>query len=151
MKKLIGISVVALVALLIAYPSLSSSVSQVAVDNGINFIEQDFDKALAKAKAEDKIIFVDTYASWCGPCKMMDKKVFRDKKVADYFNANFVNLKMMVETSTEVTPEGNKFVQRYDFDAYPTMFFLDKEGKVVHKIVGYHAADSLLLVGQSLF
>ena len=80
----------------------------------------------------------------------MDKKVFQDKDVAAYFNTNFVNLKMMVETSKDVTPEGNKFMKKYDFDAYPTMFFIDKSGKVVHKIVGYHDAEGLLKEAQKV-
>ena len=54
--------------------------------------------ASEKAKEEDKIIFVDVYATWCGPCKMMDREVFSQEKVAEYYNATFVNAKFDSDT-----------------------------------------------------
>ena len=110
-KKIIGIGILSLLAILIAYPTL---------------------------------IFVDAYASWCGPCKLMDKKTFHNSDVADYFNANFVNLKIMIEDSQSATPEGIRFSKKYNFDAYPTMFFINKKGEVVHKIVGYYDAKGIM-------
>ena len=57
----------------------------------INFEKSSFSEILAKAKQEKKLIFLDAYAVWCGPCKLMDKNVFTDSMVASYFNANYVN------------------------------------------------------------
>jgi len=49
----------------------------------IKFEDSDFASILAKAKAEKKIVFLDAYAAWCGPCKLMERNVFTDKNVAD--------------------------------------------------------------------
>lgn len=144
MKKVFGIALVAMVSLGILYPTISSSMTSSSEKGGINFIHQDYQKAIAEAKAQNKLVFVDAYASWCGPCKVMDKKVFSDKNVAAYFNEHFINVKVMVEDARSATPEGAKFSQTYEFDAYPTMFFLDGDGKVVKKIIGYHDARQLI-------
>ena len=54
---------------LLAAVAISSSVYA----GGIEFFHGTWKEALAKAKAEDKILFVDSYAQWCGPCKRMAK------------------------------------------------------------------------------
>ena len=63
----------------------------------IKFEESSFASILAKAKAEKKLVFMDAYASWCGPCKLMEKNVFTDKNVADFYNKNFVNARIDME------------------------------------------------------
>jgi uncharacterized protein YyaL (SSP411 family) len=50
-----------------------------------------------KAKKENKLIFVDAYASWCGPCKLMVKNIFPLKTVGDYYNSHFINAKIDME------------------------------------------------------
>jgi thioredoxin-related protein len=105
---------------------------------GISFFEGTWQDAIAKAKAEDKLLFVDAYAQWCGPCKSMAKNVFTQQKVGDYFNENFVSLKLDMEN------EGVTFGHKYPVKAYPTLFFLDGEGKVVKTIVGGQQVDGLI-------
>ena len=68
-----------------------------AFGQGIEFFKGDYNAALEKAKQEGKMLFVDFYADWCGPCKMMAKDVFPQKQVGDYFNAKFVCLKLNAE------------------------------------------------------
>lgn len=65
--------------------------------DGIKFGKQSFAKTLEQAKKENKLIFLDAFASWCGPCKLLDKNVFPKKEVGDYFNANFLNLHIDME------------------------------------------------------
>ncbi|MCE2788554.1 MAG: thioredoxin family protein [Saprospiraceae bacterium] len=106
---------------------------------GISFFEGTWKDALAKAKAEDKLLFVDAFAKWCGPCKSMAKNVFTQEKVGEYFNTNFVNLKLDMEETDGVT-----FGHKYPVQAYPTLFFLDGDGKVVKTIRGAQQVDGLL-------
>ena len=54
---------------------------------GIQFDKGDWQEILAKAKEEDKLIFVDAYAAWCGPCKKMARDVFTKPEVGEFFNA----------------------------------------------------------------
>ena len=57
---------------------------QLASAQGIIFSSGDFDDIVKQAKEQKKGIFVDVYTSWCGPCKMMAKKVFTNTKVGEY-------------------------------------------------------------------
>lgn len=116
-----------------------------AAEEGIQFTEASWASVLKKAKAENKIIFLDAYASWCGPCKMLQKNVFTKKEIGDYFNKQFVNVKMDMEKG-----EGPALTQKYPLDAYPTLFFIDGNGKVVKKVIGYQKPEELLSIGKSL-
>ncbi|MBC7885001.1 MAG: thioredoxin family protein [Saprospiraceae bacterium] len=109
---------------------------------GIEFFHGSWQEALAKAKAEDKLLFVDAFAKWCGPCKAMAKNVFTQQKVGDFFNANFINLKLDMEEADGVT-----FGHKYPVSAYPTLFFLDGDGKVIRNIKGGQQPDGLISHG----
>ena len=91
--------------------SLTAFTTKKKADKGIEFYEGNFNDALAKAKYENKIIFMDAYASWCGPCKKMAANVFTDEKAGEYFNANFVNLKMDMEKG-----KGLKLLENIQFN-----------------------------------
>lgn len=98
---------------------------------GIQFSDLSFDEALKKAKEEKKLVFMDCYTTWCGPCKLMSDQVFNRKEVGDYFNKHFINLKRDMEKG-----EGKLLAERYGVDAFPTMFLLDSNGNVVYKLLG---------------
>lgn len=111
---------------------------------GIEFLEGSWKEALAKAEKEDKIIFVDAYASWCGPCKAMAARVFTQKEAGDYFNKNFINFKIDMEKG-----EGPAFGQKYPVRAYPTLMFIDYNGELVHQKVGGQSLTSLIELGKT--
>ena len=99
---------------------------------------------LDKAKKENKIVFVDAYTTWCGPCKRMAKDVFPQKAVGDVYNAAFVNVKMDMEKG-----EGPEVAQRYGVRAYPTYIFVDGNGDLVHRGLGAMPVDKFIAVGQA--
>ena len=98
---------------------------------GTRFRELTFEQALAAAKEEGKLVFVDCYTSWCGPCKNMTEKVFPQKEAGDYFNPRFVCVKYDMEKG-----EGLELAKRFDVHAYPTFVIVRADGTVQHKLVG---------------
>ncbi len=102
-----------------------------AFGQGVNFEHLTFDEALAKAKAENKPIFMDCYTSWCGPCKYMAEKVFTQEKAGEFFNPKFVCVKFDMEKG-----EGPELAKRFEIKAFPTFFILRPDGSMQHKIVG---------------
>lgn len=111
---------------------------------GIKFEENhDLYAALAKAKAENKLVFIDAYAEWCGPCKVMARDIFPQKEVGDFFNTRFINLKLDMEKGDNVA-----LAKKYEVRAYPTYLFLDSDGKLVHKGLGSMPADQFVEVAK---
>ena len=106
---------------------------------GVKFESGTWNEILAKAKAENKTIFVDVYTVWCGPCKHVSETVFPQEKVGEIYNSRFINFKMDAES-----PAGEEFVKTYPVIGYPTFFFIDGNGKVIHTIVGAKDADGFI-------
>ncbi|MDZ4682830.1 MAG: thioredoxin domain-containing protein [Saprospiraceae bacterium] len=130
------------IALVLAFQILAVA-ALMAQQGGMKFTERAWSELLAKAKATDQIIFMDAYTTWCGPCKMMSKNVFTDKEVGDYYNANFINVKMDMEKG-----EGIDLASKYAVRAYPTLLFIDGDGAIVHRAVGYHEASAFVELGK---
>ncbi len=116
-----------------------------AAESGIKFTDAAWRDVLKQAKAQKKIIFLDAYASWCGPCKMLQKNVFTQKSVGDYYNGRFINVKMDMEKG-----EGPALMQVYPLEAYPTLLFIDGNGRVLKKVLGYQSSENLIAIGQSV-
>lgn len=122
-----------------------SAQSHSADEPGISFNDNiQWKQALQMAEQENKVIFVDAYTTWCGPCKMMDKRVFTDPQVGEFFNANFIPVKMDMEKG-----EGIELAQKYGVRAYPSFLFVDSRGEVVHRGVGYQAPEVFLKLGAA--
>ncbi len=95
---------------------------------GIKFEHISLEEALAKAKAENKMLFIDGYAVWCGPCKKMANTVFKEEKVGKYFDEHFIALKVDVERG-----EGPAIKSKYGIKSLPTYVYLDSDGIVVYR------------------
>ena len=109
----------------------------------INFIENSWTEALKQAARQNKYIFVDAYASWCGPCKMLKATTFKNNKVADFYNDNFVNVAIDMEKG-----QGPALAAEWGLQAYPTMIIFTSKGKPVSGTVGYIRANDLIKFGQ---
>jgi thiol:disulfide interchange protein len=108
-------------------------------EQGISFYEGNLQAAFEKAKSENKLVFVDCYTTWCGPCKMLKQYTFKDVILGDYMKENYVSLAIDMETT-----EGEAIAKKYGIEAYPTLLFLDKYGRVVNHQVGGIGAEALL-------
>lgn len=123
-----------------------------AQQKGIRF-ENDLSWAQiqAKAKAENKFIFVDCFTTWCGPCKYMTNNVFPQEIMGDYFNDKFIN----VQVQMDKTEGDNDYVKswyedaagiekEYAIRAYPTFLYFSPDGKIVHRVVGGGEAEDFI-------
>ena len=99
--------------------------------NFLKMQEISFEDVLKIAKAENKMVFMDVYAVWCGPCKIMDKTTFSDSLVAQKFNTEFIAYKV----NAEDVP-GRAIVQKYMVNAYPTYLFFSPDGELVNRLEG---------------
>lgn len=112
-------------------------------DKQINFIENSWPEALKQAAAQNKYIFVDAYATWCGPCKMLKATTFKNKNAATFYNQNFINVALDME-------KGNhpQLAQQWGMRAYPTLIIFDSKGKIVLNTVGFITAKDLIRFGE---
>ena len=125
---------VSLICLTVSVLAINQTFSQ-----GINFRQDDWQNVLVQAKAQKKLIFVDIYTAWCGPCKEMDKKTFTDVSVGDKFNARFINYKVDAEKGFGIT-----LAKRYNVTSYPTCLFVDPSENLIYKQEGLLRAPDLV-------
>ena len=114
------------------------SISQLG-QSQVNFQTISFDEALKKAKEENKMVFVDVYTTWCGPCKKMDSQVFSNADVGKRINRDFISIKIDHEKDADRAK-----VAPYGIKGYPTMLALDSYGKELIRVYGYHDVNELL-------
>lgn len=110
---------------------------------GIDFQASSWDEAVEMAQAEDKLIFIDAYTTWCAPCKVMDEYVFTHAMCGELYNNSFINLKIDMESSI-----GSLFGSRYSVTTYPTFLYLTWDGTLVYKSVGYQGIEHLVQEGK---
>ena len=113
--------------------------------DGIKFENETFQNILNKAKKENKLVFMDAYASWCGPCKLLERNVFPVKEVGDYYNANFINSRFDMEKG-----EGRDIARKYGINSFPSLLFLNGNGEVVFKGLGYMEVSDFISMGKDV-
>ena len=120
------------------------------VDSGILFFNGGWHELLQAASQQEKMVFVDVYTTWCGPCKKMASAIFPLRSVGDVFNAHFVSYKLDAE---DENANGPALTEHYEVAAFPTYLFLESDGSLVHKAVGFKDEDrfitqALLVAGE---
>ena len=128
---------------------LSSLSAENIYSQKINFTEikseQDWVNVLKKAEKDKKTIFLDIYATWCGPCKKMDNEVFADNSVAEYYNANFINTKIDGESEF-----GSVLVRDFSLKGYPSMYYIDNDKFIYSVLFGFKPSVLLLEYGKTI-
>lgn len=110
---------------------------------GIRFEDAaNWQEILTKAKKENKYIFLDCYATWCGPCKWMDANIYTLDEVGNYFNDRFINVKVQMDRTDadagkikQWYNDAKVIENKYTIGAYPTYLFFSPDGEVVHRLV----------------
>jgi len=110
----------------------------------INFREKKWNDVKAEAKKSGKLIFVDAYTSWCAPCRLLKSTTFKDPAAVAYFNQHFINYSIDMEKG-----EGEDLAEEWKIRAYPTLMFMNADGKILSTQIGYVKAERLLEFGKS--
>lgn len=133
------------IALLIPVLLFTSKILPPAVKPAthIVFIENSWNEALKQAAIQNKYIFVDAYASWCGPYIMLKATTFNNGKAAAFYNTNFINVAIDMEKG-----QGPALAAQWGLQAYPTLIIFDAKGKPVLGTVGFIKADDLIRFGK---
>ncbi len=132
--------------------SARKAINADSTGRGIDFLQGlRWAKILKKAKLENKYIFVDCYASWCGPCKRMDSEVYNQAEVGDIYNNKFVCIKMQMDTTNKDRDTIRRayadaaFIRiKYAIGAYPTFLYFTPDGNLLRKDIGALRADAFL-------
>ena len=97
------------------------------------------EEASVKAKAQNKLIFLDCFTSWCGPCKKMARDVFPQQQVGEFMNPRFINLQIDMESEY-----GAPLAKRLQIAAYPTFVIFNADAKEIGRFLGGSAADEFI-------
>lgn len=141
MRKLIMIALLAISL----FTAKAADNTEVDVANpGINFNHQPWAEIVAKAKTENKLIFIDFYTQWCGPCLNMATTVFTLPAVGGFYNNHFVCTKIDAENG-----EGIELAKRYEVHSYPTYMFVDPNTEeAVHRSSSRQSAEQFIITGK---
>lgn len=123
--------------------SLKDAITKQANTRSINFDKSNWETLLAKAKKENKLIFLDAHTEWCRPCIMMAKDVFTLNPVADFYNKHFINTEMDMEKG-----QGPALAKKYKINSYPAFLYINGDGDIVSRDGGYQEADKFIAAGN---
>lgn len=112
-----------------------------------------FTEGIQKAKAEKKPILVDFYTDWCTYCKKMEKETYSQKKLYEYLNKNFINIKVNAESQKKIKFAGKDVTEQelamgFQVSSYPTMFFMASETETIGTAPGFIDADQFLVISN---
>ena len=93
-------------------------------------------QAQKTAAKEKKVIFIDFWATWCGPCKQMLSTTYQDKDVV-------ARSKQFVPVLVDADKQ-QSLLQKYKVEAIPTVIFMDAKGKVLVRSTGFADRASFL-------
>jgi thiol-disulfide isomerase/thioredoxin len=128
-------------------------------DSGIQWVtDLSWQEILQKAKSEHKLIFVDCYATWCAPCKAMDKNVYPSVQVGQAMNEKFISVKVQMDRTEKDDnrvkswyKDAKAIEKQYQINAFPTLLFFSQDGALVHRVTqGLNIEGFLNVVATAL-
>jgi len=150
MKRLLIIPILMIAGIVKGY-SQTDTTKGVAFEHGLNW-----QGILQKAKMENKFVFVDCYASWCGPCKIMDKKVYANDSVGAFINDKFISVRIQMDTTQKDDADTRHWYstadvlgQKYHIGEYPSYLFFSPDGRAVHKALGEMDSKDFLRMARA--
>ena len=123
---------------------ISLCITSFSQNRSIQFETKTFEEIKSIAKSQNKLIFLDAYTSWCGPCKFMAKNIFTNDTVADFYNARFINAKIDMEKG-----EGIELAKKYQVRCYPNLLYINGDGEIVHRVGGMRKTGDFVQLGQT--
>lgn len=117
-----------LIVLLLLTFSVNAPTFATSIED-INFIDGNLKEAIKRAGAEGKLSFVEFYATWCGPCKWMERTTLSNPEVSSYINENYVAVKVNIDDF-----DGYAWKQQYDVEVLPTILIFNSKGTLVERI-----------------
>ncbi len=149
MKKWQIISIAALLLIALALGTSAGDDKKSGATKPTDIVWMSYDAGLAKAKAEDKHVFVNFTTNWCGWCKKMNKTTFKEAVIVDMLTDNFVSVKVDGDSRHELDIDGYKITEQnlaqseFQIRSYPTYFFLTPEGGKLGAARGYQPKEQL--------
>lgn len=107
---------------------------------GIDFVTTSWDDAVQAAGKSGKQIFLYAQAKSCRFCRQMEREVFTDPKVIDFYNARFISYKI----DTEDEGAGQALAKQHGIVGYPTYLFFDQAGKKLHQSSAFKPAAAFM-------
>ncbi len=111
----------------------------VTAEAQVRFTDAGTDAVRREAMAQNKLVLIDLYATWCGPCKMMEREVFSQPAVGEFIHARFVPAKYDIDK-----PTGRALAEEYGVRSIPTYLVFNTEGELLGKLVGAMPAEELI-------
>jgi thioredoxin 1 len=137
--------IILMIPALISNAEKPESASDSKAVTGITFFEGSWNEALEQAKKENKLIFLDVYATWCGPCRQLKANTFSNSEVGSLYNENFINVALNGEIG-----DGKRIASLYKVKGYPSLLFIDGDGNVISRAVGYHNPSQFIKLGKNV-
>ena len=102
-----------------------------AVQAQVKFEDKSTDALREMAVRTNKLVFIDLYASWCPPCRTMEREVFSRKDVGEFMGKYFVSAKFDTDKAL-----GRDLMKRYGNGSIPLYLVFDTKGELVGRISG---------------
>jgi thiol-disulfide isomerase/thioredoxin len=123
----------------------------ISLAQGVRFVSAaSWQEVLDKARAANKYIFLDCYATWCAPCKEMDETVYPDEGLGTFLNDKVIAVKVQIDSTAkdaEIIKQWYKDArmirEKYEIKSLPTLLFFNPEGSPVHYATGFKDVENL--------